>query len=157
MAPNNNKPPKPPEWMGRLPFPPDKKKPVLITRDKTVEIAFGEEENPVRITVYADTNRLYFSEYSVKPGGWFEPPDIHAGDEVYYCAKGHPTLFDPVHGDVIEMNPGDALLIPKGTWHQAFNFGDENFSLITVIAPKAWDRVDVKFEGKTAYYKSKQD
>ncbi len=139
--------------MGKLPFPPDKKKPVVINKQNTEEVAFGEEDQPIRIAVFADTNRLYFSEYSVKPGGWFKPPDIHAGDGVYYCLERNPTLFDPVNGDVIEMEEGDALLIPKGVWHQAFNFGDKNFRLITVIALKAWDRVDVKFEGKPKYYK----
>ena len=142
-----------PEWMGRLPFPPDLKRPAHL-KDGAKKIAYGKGDNPVSVTIYADTDRIYFSEYSVSPGAWFEPPDIHAGDECYYCIEGTAVLFDPVHGDVFEMNPGDALLIPKGTWHQGFNFGSKAFRLITIIAPKAWENVDVNFRGKPAYYKS---
>jgi mannose-6-phosphate isomerase-like protein (cupin superfamily) len=142
-----------PEWMGKLPFPPGKKKPVRLSRDKIVKIAYGKGNRPVTVTIYADTDRLYFSEYSVKPGSWFEPPDIHAGDECYYCLEGTATMFDPVHGEVIDMSPGDAMVIPKGAWHQGYNFGEKNFRLITIIAPKAWADVDVNFKGKPAYYK----
>lgn len=142
-----------PEWMGKLPFPPDKKRPAVIKREDSISIVFGRGGNPISVIVFADTNRLYFSEYSIKPGSWFDPPDIHAGDEVYYCLEGTATMFDPVSGDVIELNPGDGLLIPKGTWHVGYNFGDKNFRLITVIAPKAWADVDVRFEGKQSFYK----
>lgn len=153
MGDLKSRPSKVPEWMGNFPFPPDKKRPVVMNRERAIKIAYGEGERPVSVIVYADTNRLYFSEYTVKPGGWFEPPDIHAGDECYYCLEGTATLFDPVHGEVFELNPGDALLIPKGTWHQGYNFGDKNFRLITMIAPKAWADVDVNFTGKAVYYK----
>lgn len=154
MVKDNEKKSNEPDWMGKLPFPPDKKKPARLNRDEIVKIAYGKGNRPVSVTIYADTDRLYFSEYSVKPGGWFEPPDIHAGDECYYCLEGTATMFDPVHGEVIDLNPGDAMIIPKGAWHQGFNFGEKNFRLITIIAPKAWADVDVNFTGRPAYYKA---
>lgn len=154
MEDKKEKPSNVPKWMGKHPFPPDKKRPAIINRSKAIEIAYGKGDQPISVTVYVDTDKLYLSEYTVKPGGWFEPPDIHAGDECYYCLEGTATMFDPVHGDVFQLNPGDALLIPKGTWHQAFNFGNKNFRLITVIAPKAWADVDVKFDKRPVYYKS---
>ncbi len=156
MAESKDKASNFPDWMGNLPFPSDKKRPTKITRETAVKIAYGKGDQPNSVIVYADTNRLYFSEYSVKPGGWFEPPDIHAGDECYYCLEGTATMFDPVHGEVIVMEEGDALLIPKDTWHQGFNFGKKNFRLITVIAPKAWSDVDVNFKGKPVYFKGEE-
>ena len=82
---SNNKKAKIPDWMGNLPFPPDKKRPKVIRKEDVVSTVYGKGDKPIKVTIVADTNRPYFSDYSIKPGGWFEPPDIHAGDEVYYC------------------------------------------------------------------------
>lgn len=146
-----------PEWMGNFPFPPDKKKPKVIKKGDALKTVYGKGDKPITVTIIADTDRLYFSEYSIKPGGWFEPPDIHAGDEVYYCLEGEAIMFDPVSGEAIELRKGDGFLIPKGTWHVGYNFGKINFRLITVIAPQAWSAdemgLDVNFEGKQAFYK----
>ena len=62
-------------------------------------------------------------------------------------------MYDPVHGETIVLKTGDGFLIPRGTWHVGYNFGSENFRLITVIAPKAWSDLNVSFEGKQAFYK----
>jgi mannose-6-phosphate isomerase-like protein (cupin superfamily) len=146
-----------PSWMGNLPFPPDKKKPKVIRKEDVVNTVYGKGDKPIKVTVVADTNRLYFSDYSIKPGGWFEPPDIHAGDEVYYCLEGEATMFDPVHGDTFVLREGDGFLIPKGTWHVGYNFGDKPFRLLTIIAPKAWADLNVNFEGRQAFYKGEAD
>ena len=154
---SNNKKAKIPDWMGNLPFPPDKKRPKVIRKEDVVNTVYGMGDKPIKVTIVADTNRLYFSDYSIKPGGWFEPPDIHAGDEVYYCLEGEATMFDPVHGDTFVMKEGDGFLIPKGTWHVGYNFGDKPFRLLTIIAPKAWADLNVNFEGYQAFYKSQRD
>jgi mannose-6-phosphate isomerase-like protein (cupin superfamily) len=142
-----------PEWMGNLPCPPDKKRPCFLKGDNIKETVYGKGNKPITITVLADTDRFYFSEYSIKPGSWFEPPDIHEGDEIYYCLSGEATMYDPVHGETIVLKPGDGFIIPQGVWHVGYNFGSENFRLITVIAPKAWSDLNVSFEGKQAFYK----
>jgi len=73
------------------------------------------------------------------------------------CISGTAHLFDPVNGDVVVLNPGDALLIPKGTWHVGFNFGDKPFRLLALVAPHIWSAedqgLDVYFKGKQAFYK----
>lgn len=153
-----------PEWMGNYPFPPDKKKPALIKKDDKVSLIYGLGKHLDSTPMYVSTDRLYFCEYTVPAGAYFDPPDVHTGDECYYCVEGVATLFDPVHGEVFEMNPGDALLIPKGTWHVGFNFGKVNFRIIAFIAPSIWSDassddedamgLEVEFKGKPVFYKA---
>jgi mannose-6-phosphate isomerase-like protein (cupin superfamily) len=160
MAEEKKKSSKMPEWMGKYPFPPDKKRPIVIRNENAVSLIYGLGDHLDSTPMYISTDKIYMGEYTIPPGEYFEPPDIHAGDECYYCLEGTATIFDPVHGDVVEMNPGDGLLIPKGTWHQGFNFGCQNFRVIAVIAPKAWSEegegsgISVEFKGKSKFYKA---
>lgn len=151
-----------PDWMGNHPFPPGEKKPFLLTRNLELPYLFGEDPNIDFTPQYFSTDKISLGEYTVPPGGYFAPPDIHAGDECYYCLEGEAVLFGPESGDVFEMRPGDALLIPKGTWHQAFNFSDRPFRLICVIAPRGWADDDgmgtaVKYSGPYRFYKGEAD
>lgn len=146
-----------PEFMSNWPFPNDKKRASIIKKNDEKNTIYGKGGRPIINTIFAATDKIYFGEYSIKPGSWFEPPDIHAGDEVYYCLSGTATMFDPVHGETFILNPGDGFLIPKGVWHVGYNFGKENFRIIAVIAPKAWADLDVNFKGKQLFYKGKED
>lgn len=155
-----------PDWMGNHPFPPNRKKPAVIRKDKKVSPIYGLGEHLDSTPMYVSTDKLYFCEYTVPSGGYFDPPDVHTGDECYYCLEGTATLFDPVHGEVFEMMLGDVLLIPKGTWHIGFNFGDKNFRIIAFIAPSIWSEaegddedamgLEVEFKGKPGFYKAKE-
>jgi mannose-6-phosphate isomerase-like protein (cupin superfamily) len=145
------------EFMSNWPLPYTKKRPFVIRKSDEKSMVYGKGERPITNIVFAGTDKIYFGEYSVKPGSWFEPPDIHAGDEVYYCLSGTATMFDPVHGETFILKPGDSLLIPKGTWHVGFNFSNENFRIVAVIAPKAWSDLDVNFSEKQAFYKSEDE
>ena len=92
---------------------------------------------------YSDLNRVYFSTegltvctMDIGPGGFFNPPDYHPGDEMYYILKGTITQYCPTTGQVIRVKAGESLLIPKGTIHVAYNFEDEDLRVMAVIAPK---------------------
>jgi len=159
MDDKKKKPSSIPEWMGKYPCPPDRKRPTVIRKENAVSLIYGRGDHLDSTPMYISTDKIYLGEYTVPPGEYFEPPDVHAGDECYFCLEGTAIIFDPVHGDAIEMNPGDGLLIPKGTWHQGFNFGDKNFRIVAVIAPKAWDDeaegkgISVDFKGKPQFFK----
>jgi mannose-6-phosphate isomerase-like protein (cupin superfamily) len=146
-----------PEFLSNWPFPNKEKRTFVIKKDDEKTMIYGKGGRPIINTIFAATDKIYFGEYSIKPGSWFEPPDIHAGDEVYYCLSGTATIFDPIHGETVTLNPGDGLLIPMGTWHVGYNFGKENFRIVAVIAPKAWSDLDVNFEGKQSFYKDNED
>lgn len=92
---------------------------------------------------YSDLNYMYIStpnitvcSMEIGPGGFFDPPDYHPGDEAYFILEGTITQFNPETGAAIEVKENEALLIPKGVLHSAYNFGDKKVKVLAVIAPK---------------------
>jgi gentisate 1,2-dioxygenase len=144
-------------WIGNLPCPPDNKKPVLITRDLTKTFIFTPE-NPHSSSLcwnMVNSNRMIFGIFQVPPGGTYGPPtDVHVGDEVYYVLKGTLTELNPETGQCIEVHKGEALLLPKGGYHTAYNFTTKELTILFVIAPKAWEEgLELNFPGKPKIYK----
>ena len=157
MNNKKNKSAQMPDWIGNYPNPANKKVPVVIRKQDGKPLVYGRGRHLDSTPCYISTDKVYLGEYTVPPGSYFDPPDIHPGDECYYCLEGTAHIFDPIYGDVIELNAGDALLIPKGTWHIGFNFGDVNFRVIAIVAPSIWSEDDmgleVNFTGESAFYK----
>ena len=86
--------------------------------------------------MYLSTNNITVCSMEIGPGGFFNPPDYHPGDEAYFVLEGVITQFNPARGMTIEVKEGEALLIPKGTLHSAYNFTDKIVKVLAVIAPK---------------------
>lgn len=148
-----------PAWLGNHPFPPEKKKPVLIRTEDEISTIYGLPHHQVSSQVYVSTDKLTFSDFTVPPGNYFLPPDIHVGDEIYYVLKGTATCFCPDTGTTFEANEGDGIYIPKGAWHQVFNFTHKEVTIICVIAPQNWSADDdmgaaVKYSGEAVFYKA---
>jgi len=110
--------------------------------------------------MHVSTDKVTCTEFSVPPGEYFSPPDIHTGDEVYYVLAGTATVLNPETGEVLTADKGDAVLIPKGAWHQTFNFTDEALTLLCSFAPEVWSGGDRgaprEFSGKTILYKGEE-
>jgi len=125
----------------RYPFPPDKKKPVVVTKDKTiVEIYPPDKPYSSNIVwVWVSTDKITQTMYQLSPGAFFGPPDAHAGDEMYYVLEGTLTVFCPETGTVNEVHQGEALLIPKDSYHQGYNFTGKIVKVLCLIAPLMWD------------------
>lgn len=92
---------------------------------------------------YSDLNNVYFSSdrltvctMDIGPGGFFNPPDYHPGDEAYFVTEGVDSQFCPATGQMIQVGENEALLIPKGVLHSAYNFEEKKLRVIAVIAPK---------------------
>ena len=86
--------------------------------------------------MYLSTDKITVCSMEIGPGGFFNPPDYHPGDEAYFVLDGTITQFNPETGGCIEVKEGEALLIPKGTLHSAYNFTDKIVKVLAVIAPK---------------------
>lgn len=86
--------------------------------------------------MYVSTDQMTVCSMEIGPGGFFNPPDYHPGDEAYFVLEGVITQFNPATGQCIEVKEGEALLIPKETLHSAYNFGDKMVKILAVIAPK---------------------
>jgi len=127
--------------LGRYPFPPDKKEPVIIRKDEFVDFIYPPD-NPFTSDLsrlIVSTDKLLLGTYQLAPGGSFDPPDIHPGDEVYYILDGTVTQQNQVSGQFIQASKGESLWLPREAWHKAYNFGDEIVRILFFIAPKPWD------------------
>jgi gentisate 1,2-dioxygenase len=157
MAKKPSKESNAPEWLGRLPFEPDKKQPILFKAEDGMPRLYGVGPNKVYTRTFLSTDKLSSSSFKVRPGGTcFEPFDIHAGDEVYYIASGKGHVFNPYVGIAYPMKAGMMVWIPKGAWHQAYNFEDEELSIVTAFAPKMWgtEGIPTSFDGDPMFYNS---
>jgi len=56
------------------------------------------------------------AEASLPPGGETQRHYHRISEEFYYILEGGGTM--EIDGDVREVGPGDAILIPVGAWHQ---------------------------------------
>jgi mannose-6-phosphate isomerase-like protein (cupin superfamily) len=121
--------------MGRLPFPPESKRPVVITPDMEVTTIYGVEPHQILVQKFVSTDKITMGVFIVQPGQWFEPPGIHPADEFYYILAGTATVLEPSTGNTFQVCQGETFFIPKGTWHQVFNFEDRDVKILSTSAP----------------------
>ncbi|MDZ7837996.1 MAG: cupin domain-containing protein [Actinomycetota bacterium] len=88
--------------------------------------------------LYVSTDKLTVGTWQLGPGGTYDPPDLHAGDEVYYVTDGVLTEHNPILGEFIQVKKGEALLLPKDGYHKGYNFGQNIMRVLYAIAPKIW-------------------
>lgn len=148
-----------PPWIGNHPFPPDKKKFVVITKDMELSTLYGFEGNQIECKRFVSTDKLNLDQWILPPGTHCEPAGQHNfGDELYYVLEGELVAFNPETGDTYQLQAGDALYIPQRTRHQVFNFTTSAVVVIGVIAPKIWvpDKMgtNVPSVGKPKFYKA---
>ena len=125
---------------GNHPFTPDGKKnePIFLDSSNIGYFVYPDEGLD-----YSDLNNVFFSgehltvcTMDIGPGGFFNPPDYHPGDEAYFITEGVDSQYCPATGQMIQVGKDEALLIPKGVLHSAYNFETERLRVIAVIAPK---------------------
>lgn len=115
-------------------------KPIHITRDMVAPFIYptpdlGMDYSDISF-VYLSTNEITCTTYDISPGGRFEPPDYHAGDEVYIVLEGKLTMLNTVSGQVVDVHAGEGLLMPMGAVHVGYNFTQEKVRTMAVLAPK---------------------
>ncbi|MDJ0819942.1 MAG: cupin domain-containing protein [Desulfobacterales bacterium] len=137
-----------PDWIGNFPFPPDKKKPIVITRSRTKQFIYPDKpENSDFNWNYASTDCFFIAQYQLSPGVQFLPADVHTGDEVYYVVEGTLTMLNPETGEVHQVEENEGFLIPLGGWHQGFNFTNKQTRMFLIIAPTIWPPKGLPEEG----------
>jgi mannose-6-phosphate isomerase-like protein (cupin superfamily) len=146
-----------PSHHGRFPFPPEEKRPALLTPEMRMPRLYGKGQNLIATYTCASTDKIHVSTFTVLPGKWFDPPDIHVGDEVYYVLRGAAQAFNPETGEVTQLQEGDFVYIPAETWHQIWNFGDLEVVFINWIAPQLWSKdkrgTSIHFDKTPVFYK----
>ena len=138
----------------KFPFEKGKRRPCVMRDSDLLEFLYTEEypEMSDLNWLIASTENMTVGEYQLAPGTHFEPADVHGGDEIYYVIRGQVTMFQPESGQIIEVNEGEGILMPKGCPHAGYNFGEIEARMLYIIAPKMWDN-GVPPEDYTGDYK----
>lgn len=147
-----------PDWLCQYPFTRDKKRPCKMKQSELKEFLYTDEapETSDLNWLIASTDTQTVGEYQLAPGTHFSPADVHAGDEIYYVLKGQVTMFQPATGQVVQVDQGQGILMPKGCPHIGYNFGETEAMMLYVIAPKAWDDnngIPLEYTGEMKLYK----
>lgn len=147
---------------GLYPFPPESKKPLHI-RGELIKYFIYPAAKPHFSDInylYVSTDKLTVGTWQLGPGGNYNPPDLHAGDEVYYVLDGVLTEHNPLVGEFTQVKKGEALLLPMHGYHKGYNFEQKIMRILYVIAPKIWEDQfpPMDFEdGKMKMYKGKHN
>ena len=150
------------EIFGNHPFPPDKKTPTHIKGDLIRHFIYPAERPHFSDLnyLYLSTDKLTVGTWQLGPGGTYDPPDLHAGDEVYYVLDGVLTEHNPVLGEFMQVRKGEALLLPMHGYHKGHNFEQGIMRILYVIAPKIWESQYPPMDfsaGKMKQYKGKHN
>ena len=139
-----------PDWIGNFPFPPDKKKPIVIRRSQTKQFIYPDKPEYSDFNWnYASTDKCFIAQYQLSPGVKFMPADVHSGDEVYYVLEGTLTMLNPETGEVHQVEKNECYFIPKGGWHQGYNFTNKQTRIFLIIAPTIWPPKGLPEDGYT--------
>lgn len=135
-----------PRWQGRFPYPPEQKIPCKINYSNQISTIYGDPPQQNIVNKYASTDQITVGDFVVNTGSFFEPPGYHAGDEIYYIKKGQATVTNPDTGETYLVRQGDGFIIPQNTWHQVFNFEEEDLIILTAHAPTLYSEDDLGAE-----------
>ena len=132
---------KTPDYFCNYPFPKGERRPCMQKQGDLKKFLYTDEhpETSDLNWLVASTDYMTVGEYQLSPGAHFEPADVHAGDEIYYVLRGQVTMFQPQSGQVMEVEKGEGILMPKGCPHIGYNFGEQEARMLYVVAPKIWD------------------
>lgn len=111
-----------------------------ITRDDIFPFIYPTPEAGMKYSdisyIYVSTEEFTCSNYDVAPGSRFDPPDYHAGDEIYIVLEGTLTMLNTVSGQVVEIHEGEGLVMPMGAVHVGYNFTQKKTRTMAYLAPK---------------------
>jgi mannose-6-phosphate isomerase-like protein (cupin superfamily) len=82
----------------------------------------------------AETDRLYFDLYCLKPGQTQKVHSHIGSDKIYYVLSGRASVR--IGEEEAELTPGQAVLAPSGSEHGVANRAGEPLSLLVFMAPK---------------------
>ena len=134
-------------WSENLPFKKGETQAPCVVRWRDAVLADfsaqpdGQHRTPVWMLV--STQKIGFvCIMSVAPGDNFDI-DNHPNLETYYMLQGVFHLSNPDTGQVIELHPGDAALIPANQYHRGYNFSTEEVRVLACV-PGAWHTPEMK-------------
>jgi quercetin dioxygenase-like cupin family protein len=90
------------------------------------------EEKMQKVNLY-ETDNLFCDLYCLRPGQAQKPHSHGGADKVYFVLEGEATI--QVGEDEQVLRAGQISLAPSGIIHGVKNTGQENSTLLVIMAP----------------------
>ncbi|MBI3666689.1 MAG: cupin domain-containing protein, partial [Acidobacteria bacterium] len=123
-------------WYQRFPFGDAEPYPMKVTPETAHFMSWGPDADGLHRTpnpVYFSTKAMTTGVFSLAPCDYFKPGN-HPNPETYFIRSGTLWLGNADTGQIVQLEPGDALLIPAFQFHFGYNFGDETVEILFMIA-----------------------
>ena len=115
-----------------------------------------EESGQVADWIYASTDLIHMLVYALAPGGRCLHSDTHrtvfGADVTYFVLEGTLVLANPERGEVKVVEPGEAVLFRRDTWHHIFSHGLEQLRRARVLRASSihWHFAEVRADTATS-------
>jgi quercetin dioxygenase-like cupin family protein len=89
--------------------------------------------------IYASTDKLHMLVYALPPGGKCLHSNAHrtvfGADVTYFVLQGRLVLANPEVGEIRVVEPGEAVLFRRDTWHHIFSDSLTQLRVLEFFAP----------------------
>jgi quercetin dioxygenase-like cupin family protein len=113
----------------------------VTNKDTAPTESYGQARLHYLVSGVANGARELTMAVAVLPVGGSNPVHQHPNaEEALYVLSG--TIEHYIEGtERVRMEPGDAIFIPRGLWHQAVNIGDTPVELLVTFSNAARETV----------------
>ena len=114
--------------------------PVVVRYSDLERRTWGDEEaGRLPDWFYADSVRLNLNIVGMAPNGAVLHSDrnrsFFGADELFYVLEGKMVQANPVTGEVLVINPGEAAFFRKDTWHHQWNYSNHQLRMLEFFQP----------------------
>ena len=114
--------------------------PVVVRYADVERRTWGDEEaGRLPDWFYADSVRLNLNIVGMAPNGAVLHSDANrarfGADELFYVLEGKMVQANPVTGEVLVINPGEAAFFRQDTWHHQWNYSNHQLRMLEFFQP----------------------
>lgn len=114
--------------------------PAAIAYRDVARYLWGDDDSgEVADWIYASTAMLHMLVFALPPGGRCLHSDAHrtifGADVTYVVLQGTLVLANPEIGEVQVVEPGEAVLFRRDTWHHIFSHSLDQLRVLEFFAP----------------------
>jgi mannose-6-phosphate isomerase-like protein (cupin superfamily) len=117
------------------------KRRAIIIKPKDLEPMHysGRDNYKIVDPTTVESENLTFGLCVMKPFGEGKPMQVHDDqEEVMFVLSGNGTVVLNDEKEELEINPMDAIYVPKGAYHMLKNSSDVPLQVLWILSPPGW-------------------